>query len=52
MGLLSLLALVALGWASYKFSTRAAMQSAASKGEIIFNYLQAQRHFFRKNQTP
>ncbi len=52
MGILSLLALVALGWASYEFSRRAALKEAASKGEIIFNYLQAQRHFFKKNQTP
>lgn len=52
MGVLSLLALVALGWASYEFSRRTALQEAGSKGEIIFNYLQSQRHFFRKNQTP
>ena len=52
MGLLSILALVALGWASYEFSLRAAMKEAGSKGEIIFNYLQAQRHFFKKNQSP
>ncbi|MDA3786235.1 MAG: DUF3365 domain-containing protein [Deltaproteobacteria bacterium] len=52
MGILSLLVLVALGWASYEFSRRAALKEAASKGEIILNYLQAQRQFFRKNQTP
>ncbi|MBU0682147.1 MAG: DUF3365 domain-containing protein [Proteobacteria bacterium] len=52
MGILSLLALVALGAASYEFSRRAAMIEAGNKGEIIFNYLQSQRHFFQKNQTP
>lgn len=52
MGILSILVLVALGWASYEFSRRAALKEAASKGEIIFNYLQAQRHFFSRNQTP
>ncbi len=52
MGVLSLLALAALGWASYEFSRRTALKEAGSKGEIIFNYLQSQRHFFRKNQTP
>jgi HAMP domain-containing protein len=52
MGILSLLALVALGAASYEFSRRAAMIEAGNKGEIIFNYLQSQRHFFQKNQIP
>ncbi len=52
MGVLSLLALVALGWSSYEFSRRAALKEAGNKGEIIFNYLQSQRHFFKQNQTP
>lgn len=52
MGILSLIAFIVLGGASYEFSRRAAMAEAASKGEIIFNYLQSQRHFFQKNQTP
>ncbi|MEN8257806.1 MAG: DUF3365 domain-containing protein [Thermodesulfobacteriota bacterium] len=52
MGVLSFLALVALGWASYEFSRQTALKEADSKGEIIFNYLQSQRHFFKKNQTP
>lgn len=52
MCLFSFLALAVLGWASYEFSRRAAMTEAGNKGEIIFNYLQAQRHFFSKNQTP
>lgn len=52
MGILSLLILVLLGWASYEFSRRAAIKEAGSKGEIIFNYLQSQRLFFRKIQSP
>ncbi len=52
IGILTLLTLVVLGWASYEFSRRVALKEAGNKGEIIFNYLQAHRLFFQKNQTP
>jgi len=52
MGILSLLALIAMGWSSYEFSRRAAMDEAKNKAEIIFKYLMAQRQFYKKNQYP
>ncbi len=52
MGILSLLALIALGWSSYEFSRRAAMDEAKNKAEIIFKYLMAQRQFYKKDQSP
>ena len=52
MGILSLLALIAIGWASYDFSKRAAIKEAENKGIIIYNYLEAQQQFFQSDQTP
>ena len=52
MGILSLLAVIAMGWASYNFSRKAAMDEAANKAEIIFKYLMAQRQFYKKDQAP
>ncbi|MEN8141016.1 MAG: DUF3365 domain-containing protein [Thermodesulfobacteriota bacterium] len=52
MGILSLLALVAMGWSSYEFSRRAALDEAQNKAEIIFNYILAQRTFYKKDQSP
>ncbi len=52
MGILSLLALIAMGWASYDFSKRAALKEAENKGTIIYNYLVAQRQFFQSDQSP
>lgn len=52
MGILSLLALIVMGWTSYSFSKRAAMREAENKGTIIYNYLVAQRQFFGKDQNP
>lgn len=52
MGILSLLALVAMGWSSYEFSRKAAMEEAKNKSDIIFKYLMAQRQFYQKDQAP
>ena len=47
---LSLVAVAAIGAASYKFSTSHAIAEAKDKGDIIFNYIMAQRDFFREEQ--
>ncbi len=52
LGILSLLALIVMGWTSYSFSKRAAIREAENKGTIIYNYLAAQRQFFGKDQNP
>jgi len=41
-----------IGLASYKFSERNAIQEAKSKGELIFNYILANRDFYREKQRP
>ena len=50
IGVISVAATVALGVASYKFSTRNAIEDAKSKGHIIFNYIMASRKFFKNHQ--
>jgi methyl-accepting chemotaxis protein len=52
MGILSLLALIAMGWASYSFNKHAAIKEAENKGIIIHNYLASQRQFFGEDQNP
>lgn len=52
MGILSLLALIAMGLTSYSFSKRAAIKEAKNKGTIIYNYLASQREFFNEDQNP
>lgn len=50
VGALTSIAVVAIGAASYKFSVKIAMSDAREKGNIIFNYINAQRDFFRHEQ--
>ena len=52
MGVMSLVAIVVIGAASYKFSERSAILEAKSKGQIIFNYILASRKYFKNNQRP
>ena len=46
------LATVGIGTASYLFSKRNAMLEAKSKGELIFNYILANRDFYKEKQRP
>ena len=48
--ILSLLAVGAIGAASYKFSTAHAIEEGQDKGNLIFNYIMAQRNYFREEQ--
>lgn len=50
VGVLVLVSVIIIGGASYKFSTSSAMDEAKTKGEIIFNYIDAQRMYFREDQ--
>ncbi len=52
MGIFSLMALVVMGFTSYNFSKHAAIKEAENKSIIIYNYLEAQRQFFRSDQSP
>lgn len=52
VGIVSLLATVFIGLASYKFSEMAAMREARAKGEIILDYVYAGREYFKKVQRP
>ncbi|MGV1099735.1 c-type heme family protein [Thiovibrio sp. JS02] len=45
-------ATVLIGVASYKFSERSALTEAKSKGELIFNYILANRDFYKEKQRP
>ncbi len=52
IGILSLLATVGIGVASYKFSVDNALSEAKSKGHLVFDYMQASRFFFKNQQRP
>lgn len=49
---LSLLATIAIGYTSYMLSRQSAIAEAKSKGEIIYNYIEASSRFFGKEQYP
>lgn len=49
---LSLLATLAIGYTSYMLSRQSAIAEAKSKGDIIFNYIEASSKFFSKYQYP
>ena len=50
VSLLSVAAVSIIGVASYKFSAMNAIAEGQEKGNIIFNYIMAQRDFFREEQ--
>ena len=52
IGVLSLVASLALAFASYKFSVNNAMSEAKTQGAIVFNMIDSSRVFFRKSQWP
>ena len=52
IAVLSLLATIAIGYTSYMLSRQSAIAEAKSKGEIIYNYIQASGTFFGKYQYP
>ncbi len=52
IAILSLLATIAIAYASYQFSLRNAVDEAKSKGQIVFDYLDASRTYFQKHMRP
>jgi HAMP domain-containing protein len=52
IGVLSLLSAVSLAFFSYRFSVNNAMVEARKQGNIVFNYIEASRSFFRDKQLP
>ncbi len=52
IGIIGLIALTTISAASYWFSINNAKLEAARKGEIIANYQQATRKYFRERQQP
>lgn len=52
ISVLSLLATIAIGYTSYMLSRQSALADAKSKGEMLFNYIEASGSFFGKYQKP
>jgi HAMP domain-containing protein len=52
ISVLSLLAMIAIGTASYVLSRQSIYAEAKSKGEMLFNYIEASGTFFGKYQKP
>ncbi|MFP7756366.1 DUF3365 domain-containing protein [Thermodesulfobacteriota bacterium B35] len=52
IGVLSLLAILGISVASYKFSINNAMTEARAKGRLVFNFLESARLHFKKVQRP
>jgi HAMP domain-containing protein len=52
ISVLSLLATIAIGYTSYMLSRQSALADARSKGEMLFNYIEASAKFFGKYQKP
>ncbi len=52
IGILSLLATIGIAYASYQFSLNNAMDEAKSKGQIVFDYLDSSRSYFKHNMRP
>ena len=52
IGVLSLIASLALALVSYQFSVKNAMADAKKQGAIVFNMIHSSRMFFKKNQRP
>jgi HAMP domain-containing protein len=52
IAVLSLLATAAIAYASYQFSLKNAVEEAKSKGQIVFDYLDSSRLYFKKHMRP
>lgn len=52
IGLLSLLAIILVGVASYRFSIENSTTEAKAKGALVFDFLEASRQHFRDKQKP
>ncbi len=52
IAILSLIASIALAFGSYKFNEQNALKEAKLKGEIVYNYMNSSRDYFRKHQLP
>ncbi len=52
IGILSIVASMALAYASYQFSVKNAMDNAKKQGAVVFNMLDSSRLFFKREQWP
>jgi HAMP domain-containing protein len=52
IGVLSLVAMVVLAYASYQLSVKNAMADARTQGAIVFNMIDSSRMYFKKSQRP
>lgn len=52
IAILSLIASIALAFISYKFNEVNALEEAKRKGEIVYNFMNSSRDYFRKHQLP
>lgn len=52
IGVLSLVASLALAYSSYKFSVKNAMADAKTQGAIVFNMIDSSRLYFKHSQRP
>ena len=52
IGILSLVASLALAYSSYQFSVKNAMTEAKTQGAIVFNMIDSSRMYFKKSQRP
>lgn len=52
IAILSLIASIALAFVSYKFNEVNALEEAKRKGEIVYNFMNSSRDYFRKHQLP
>jgi len=52
IGVLSLVASLALAYSSYKFSVKNAMEDAKTQGAIVFNMIDSSRLYFKHSQRP
>lgn len=50
IGILSLLATIGIAFASYQFSLNNAVEEAKSKGQLVFDYIESSRQFYKQHQ--
>ncbi len=50
IGILSLLATLGIAYASYQFSVNSAVEEAKAKGQIVFDYIESSRQYYKQHQ--
>ena len=50
IGILSLLATIGIAFASYQFSLNNAVEEAKAKGQIVFDYIESSRQYYKQHQ--